>query len=155
MMVANYFKSKLSTMTSLQIKSNPKVELVFDNYPPEIRTKIEYLRNLIIESAKKTEGLTVLEETLKWSEPSYLTNMGSTIRIDWKPKNPDQYAMYFKCTSKLVPTFKMVFNNIFKFEGSRAIIFHLNDPIPKEELQACIAAALTYHKVKHLPTLGI
>lgn len=154
-MVACYIKSKLSTMKRLQIKSNPKVELVFDNYPLDIRSKLEYLRNLIIKTAEKTEGVTVLEETLKWSEPSYLTKIGSTIRIDWKPKNPDQYAMYFKCTSKLVPTFKMVFNNVFKFEGSRAIIFHLNDPIPKEELQACITAALTYHKVKHLPTLGM
>ncbi|MCK0144734.1 DUF1801 domain-containing protein [Arenibacter sp. F26102] len=142
-------------MTSLQIKTNPKVAMVFDDYPPEIRQKIEYLRTLILESAKKIEGLRVLEETLKWSEPSYLTKTGSTIRIDWKPKTPNQYAMYFKCTSKLVPTFKMVFNNTFKFEGNRAIIFQLEDSIPKEELQACITAALTYHKVKHLPTLGM
>ncbi|MCM4151720.1 DUF1801 domain-containing protein [Arenibacter sp. N53] len=142
-------------MSNLRINTNPGVTLVFNNYPPEIRLKIGYLRTLIIESAKKIEGLSLLEETLKWNEPSYLTKTGSTIRIDWKAKNPDQYAIYFKCTSKLVPTFKMVFNNTFKYEGSRAIIFHLEDSIPKEELQACITAALTYHKVKHLPTLGI
>lgn len=142
-------------MTNLQIKTNPKVILVFNDYPPEIRPKIDYLRTLIIETAQKIEGLSLLEETLKWSEPSYLAKTGSTLRIDWKPKNPDQYAMYFKCTSKLVPTFKMMYNDLFKFEGSRAIIFQLEDTIPKKELQACITAALTYHKVKHLPTLGM
>ena len=154
-MVESNTKSKLKGMTSLQIKSDPKVEMVFDNYPLEIRQKLEYLRTLIIETAKKIEGLSLLEETLKWNEPSYLTKIGSTIRIDWKSKNPNQYAMYFQCTSKLVPTFKMMYNNMFRFEGSRAIIFNIEDPIPEEALQACITTALTYHKVKHLPTLGM
>jgi len=142
-------------MTSLQIKTAPEVELVFDKYPPEIRQKMEYLRGLIIETAKKIDGLNVLQETLKWSEPSYLTKNGSTIRIDWKPKSPDRYAMYFQCTSKLVPSFKIIYHNMFRFEGSRAIIFHIDEHIHKEELQACITAALTYHKVKHLPSLGL
>lgn len=142
-------------MSSLQLRIDPRVELVFDNYPPAIRQKLGYLRTLIIETAKKTDGLTLLHETLKWSEPSYLTKNGSTIRIDWKPKNPDQYAMYFQCTSKLVPTFKMMYQNMFRFEGSRAIIFHLEEQVPTKELEACITAALNYHKVKHLPTLGM
>ncbi|MCK0189856.1 DUF1801 domain-containing protein [Arenibacter sp. F20364] len=142
-------------MANLRLKIDPRVESVFDNYPPEIRQKLEYLRKLIIDTAQKTDGLTLLQETLKWSEPSYLTKNGSTIRIDWKPKNPDQYAMYFQCTTKLVPTFKMMYQNMFRFEGSRAIIFHMNESVPTEELVACITAALTYHKVKHLPNLGM
>ena len=66
-----------------------------------------------------------------------------------------QYAMYFKCTSKLIPTFREVFKDKLKFEGNRAIIFNLNDEIPKEELKKCISAALTYHKVKHVLLLGL
>ena len=142
-------------MKNLIIKTNPKVELVFDNYPDLVRNKMLTLRKLIIETAKEIEEITILEETLKWSEPSYLTKIGSTIRMDWKPKSPNQYAMYFKCTSRLVETFKLVFKNTFEFEGKRAILFQLEDDIPKEELKYCIKAALTYHKVKQLPTLGI
>src|SRR5690606_17411130 len=119
------------TMKRLEIRTDAKVALVFDNYPPDIRPKMEYLRTLILTTAEKIEGLGLLEETLKWGEPSYLTKIGSTLRIDWKAKNPNQYAMYFQCTSKLVPTFKMMFNNMFRFNDNRAIILHIEDPIPE------------------------
>src|SRR5210317_960960 len=108
-------------MKNLNINTNPEVELVFNNYPDLVRTKMLNIRKLIIEAAGETEEITDLEETLKWGEPSYLVKNGSTLRMDWKIKNPDQYAIYFKCTSKLVPSFKMVYGNLFKFEGNRAI----------------------------------
>lgn len=142
-------------MTNLQIHTNPEVELVFTNYPDLVRTKMFALRELVIETAREIEELAKLEETLKWGEPSYLTKNGSTLRMDWKSKNPNQYAMYFKCTSRLVETFKLIFKDKFTYEGKRAIVFKIEDKIPKEDLKQCIKAALTYHKVKHLPTLGI
>jgi hypothetical protein len=142
-------------MSTLTINSTPQVETVFGQYPVKARKKLLILRKLIIEVAKETEGIEQLEQTLKWGEPSYLTKHGSTIRVDWKANQPNQYAMYFKCTSKLVPTFKEVFGNTFNYEGNRAIAFSLEDDIPVLELKKCIAAALTYHKVKHLPLLGI
>ena len=142
-------------MNNLQIKVNPVVSEVFDNYPDQVRNKMLALRKLVIETAKEIDGITALEETLKWGEPSYLTKNGSTIRIDWKSKKPEQYAMYFKCTSLLVETFKKLFKNDFDFEGNRALVFRLEDEIPTKALKQCIKAALTYHKVKHLPTLGI
>ena len=142
-------------MKNFELKTNPEVELVFANYPDFVRNKLLALRELIIETAKEIDGITNLEETLKWGEPSYLTKSGSTIRIDWKSKSPNQYAMYFKCTSRLIETFKIIFNNSFDFEGKRAIVFKIDDLIPKKELKSCIKAALTYHKVKHLTTLGM
>ncbi|MEZ5194961.1 MAG: DUF1801 domain-containing protein [Bacteroidales bacterium] len=142
-------------MKNLQIQTNPGVELVFNNYPELVRKKLLTLRTLIIETASEIEEIINLDETLKWGEPSYLTKIGSTIRIDWKKSKPGQYAIYFKCTSKLVPTFKMLYNDIFKFEGNRAIIFQMNDKLPEVELKKCIAAGLAYHQVKNLPMLGL
>ena len=142
-------------MNSLEINTNPEVESVFRNYPDSVRNKLLMLRELIIETAEEIDEITSLEETLKWGEPSYLVKNGSTIRIDWKSKSPNQYAMYFKCTSRLVETFKMIFKNTFNFEGNRAIVFKLDDKIPANKLKDCITAALRYHKVKHLPTLGL
>ncbi len=142
-------------MKDLKLIVNPKVTEVFNTYPNNVRQKLEDLRTLIIATANSLESVASLEETLKWGEPSYLTKYGSTIRINWKSKVKTQYAMYFQCTSKLVPTFRLLYKDILTFEGSRAIVFELNDAIPKEVLTSCITAALTYHKVKHLPTLGL
>ena len=142
-------------MKNLQIETKPEVKLVFSNYPKSVQKKLLLLRKLIVETATEIEEITNLEETLKWGEPSYLVKKGSTIRIDWKKKNPDQYAIYFQCTSKLVPTFKMLFNDLFIYEGNRAIVFKMKDKIPEAELKKCIASALKYHRVKQLPALGL
>jgi len=134
----------------MQLTSNPEVKAVFSNYPNNVRRKLLHLRELVLSAASEIEGLEKLEETLKWGEPSYLTKHGSTVRMDWKQKSPDQFAIYFKCTSSLVPTFKKIYNHKFEFEGNRAIVFKLEDKIPDSELKHCIAMALNYHKIKHL-----
>ena len=143
------------TLNSLKIKTDPRVEGVFNTYPEHVKNKIQHLRSLILDVANQSQDITEIEETLKWGEPSYLVKKGSTLRIDWKPKKPDQYAMYFKCTIKLVETFKVVFKDTFEFEGHRAIVFKLDDSIPETELKQCIGAALKYHNVKQLPFLGL
>lgn len=142
-------------MKKLKINQAPQVLEKFQAYPDDIRAKLAHLRHLIIETASEQENIKVLEETLKWGEPSYLVKKGSTIRIDWKAKSPQQYAMYFKCTSKLVPTFKTVYGDLFRYEKNRAILFRLDDDVPDEALRACILAALRYHLVKGDPVLGM
>jgi hypothetical protein len=141
-------------MNNLKLNINPEVEVKFETYPKEVVDKMRHLRSLILETAKEISTIKELEETLKWSEPSYLVKKGSTIRMDWKAKAPEQYAMYFKCTSKLVPTFKELFGNLFKYEKTRAIIFNLDDEVPEKELKVCISMALQYHQLKNKPLLG-
>jgi len=131
---------------------NPEVAAVFAAYPQKIRTKLMFLRKLIFDTAAKTEGVGELEETLKWGEPSYLTaksKTGSTIRINWKESLGGQYAIYFTCTSLLVPTFRKMYPTEFKYEKNRAIVFNINEEIPIEKLRHCIKLALTYHRIKN------
>lgn len=142
-------------MGKLTLKTDPRVNEVFANYPDFVRDKLQHLRELVIETAEETEGVTVLEETLKWGEPSFVSKNGSTLRMDWKEKTPDQYAMYFQCTSRLVDTFRLVFNHKFQYKGKRANVFQLNQKIPELELKECIKASLIYHNVKEQITLGI
>lgn len=139
----------------MKIKTSPEVDAVFSNYPDFVRDKMQTLRELVLETAEETDGISTIEETLKWGEPSFVTKDGSTLRMDWKEKTPNQYAMYFQCTSRLIDTFRLIFDHTFQYEGKRAIIFQLNQKIPIEELKECIRASLVYHKVKHLATLGI
>lgn len=138
-----------------EIHSQPEVDAVFNQYPKQVRPKMMKLRQLVIEAANEAKGVSKVEETLKWGEPSYVTPHGSTIRMDWKEKLPEQYAIYFSCTSRLVPTFRLIYDDLFSFEGKRAIVFKMDEKLPEEELKRCITAGLTYHKVKALPTLGL
>ena len=118
-------------MTIVQLTQSPGVESKFDSYPTEAKNQMKHLRSLILEVAEESASTSKLEETLKWGEPSYVTKHGSTIRIDWKARAPEQYAMYFNCNTSLVETFKMSFGTIF---------IHL---------------ALNYHLVKDKPFLGM
>ncbi len=110
---------------------------------------------MIFETASENETVNKLEETLSWGEPSYKTKTGSTVRMDWKKSQPDQYAMYFTCTTSLVDTFRKLYGDKLQFDGTRAIVFDLLKDIPELELKHCISLALTYHNVKHLPMLGV
>jgi len=126
-----------------------QVQQKFSSYPLKMQGRLLFLRQLIFDSSDKQ-----IEETLKWGEPSYLCAQGSTIRIDYKEKYPNQYAMYFNCKSKLVDTFKEIYPAEFIFEGNRAIIFKVDEKINISALKNCIGLALNYHKLKHLPLLG-
>lgn len=141
-------------MKKLQINQNPEVALKLQNYSKEVQAKLGFLRRLILETATEIDSIDAIEETLKWGEASYLVKKGSTIRIDWKAKTPKQYAMYFKCTSKLVSTFKAVYGDTFKYEKNRAIVFDLVDQVPEVALKDCISLALQYHLLKDKPLLG-
>ena len=112
------------------------------------------LRELIFDVAEGNPDIGDLQETLKWGEPSYLADEGSTVRIGWKESRPEYYAIYFNCNTKLVDTFREVYSDLFNFEGNRAIVFHKEDKVPTRALEHCILLSLQYHKIKHLPLLG-
>lgn len=132
---------------------NDSVSKKFDSYPDDMREKLLTLRELIYDVAKNEISIDAIEETLKWNEPSYISNNGSTLRIDWKKSKPNQYSMYFNCKTKLVETFRKLFSDRFQFEGNREIIFRKDDVSDQEALKYCILLSLTYHDRKHLVML--
>ncbi|MFT5118209.1 MAG: hypothetical protein ACI9NY_001747 [Kiritimatiellia bacterium] len=135
------------------IFNDSEVESTFERYPSIICHHLLQLRQLIFETAAEL-GLDDIEEVLKWGEPSYLSNNGSTLRIAWRASKPNEYAMFFNCKTSLIETFKEVYHDTLTFEGKRAITFNEGDKIPTGAIKHCIELALTYHKVKHLSLLG-
>ncbi|XOV91492.1 MAG: DUF1801 domain-containing protein [Bacteroidota bacterium] len=138
----------------MNLIQDPKVEQLFDNYPKAISKRLKILRQYIIDTAE-AEEVDQLKEVVKWGEPSYLARQGSTIRLGSVRNNPNQYAMYFICTTSLVTTFRMIYGEDLQFDGNRAILFNIDDQIPLNPLKHCIALALKYHKIKDLPMLGV
>ena len=121
----------------------------FASYPAGVRAQLLDMRALILETAAEDPAIGPLEETLKWGEPAYLTTQsgsGSTLRIDWKTKAPDRYAIYFNCKTTLIQAFRTIFPGEFRFEGNRAIVFMTDEAVPMAALKFCIGAALTYHR---------
>jgi len=125
----------------------------FIAYPEDIRDALLNIRTLIFDIARE-DNLGVIEETLKWGEPAYLIKGGSTVRIDWKPATPNQYAIYFNCKTRLIDTFREIYRDNLQFSGVRAIIFQRDEVVPWPALRHCLAMALQYHRLKHLPLLG-
>jgi len=124
---------------------------LFDGYPQNIRIKLLALRKLIYDVAASTPGVGALTETLKWDQPSYLTEQtrsGSLIRIDEVKNETGKYAMYFHCQTTLVEDFRKLFEDDFQFVGNRCIIFDVNKSFPEKKLRQCIEMALTYHQRK-------
>ena len=128
-----------------------RVAAVFKAYPPGLRPRLTALRELVFDTAAKTDGVGPLEETLKWGQPSYLTaesGSGTTIRIDRLKNRDDGYAIYFHCQSGLVDTFREIYPDTFAYEGNRAIVLAAKDRLPVRALGHCIALALTHHARK-------
>ena len=124
-----------------QTGDHERVQALFDAYPPKVRAKLLDLRMLILDTAGRIDGVGPITETLKWGEPAYLTEAsksGSTIRLGWKPKRPDQIAVYFNCRTTLVDDFRTLFPAL-SYEGNRAIVFAAAEKLPEDELSACFA----------------
>ncbi|KNH13682.1 hypothetical protein ACS79_06765 [Vibrio lentus] len=125
----------------------------FEEYPENVRLRLEELRTLILKLESDLE-LGEVEESLKWGEPSYRVKTGSPIRIDWKLKSPNQYYLFFNCQTKLIDTFRELHNGTLEFQGNRAIVSSLSNPLPESAIKNCLELALTYQQRKHLPLLG-
>jgi hypothetical protein len=126
------------------------VATILESYPKPIGSKLQALRKLILDTARTTEGVGTLDETLKWGQVSFLTSetgAGSTIRIDRVKSTDDQVAVYFHCQTNLVETFRELYPEL-SYSGNRAIVLDAGAPLPKAELGHCVALALTYHLKK-------
>jgi len=122
-------------------------------YPEKAKSFAIHIRNLIYVTAK-LEGIEIVEETLKWGEPSFKSTKGTPIRIDWKEKTPDKFYIFFNCQTLMIETCKELYNSNLVFEGNRAIVLNLHEEPPKQILQHCFSLALRYHTIKKLPLLG-
>ena len=127
--------------------AEPAVAAVFKAYPTQLRSRLMALRALVFDVAAATDGVGRLTETLKWGQPSYLTEetkSGTTVRID-RLKKGDGYALYVHCQSGLVPKFRELYPDTFRYEGKRALLFDTDARLPLLELRHCLGLALIHH----------
>jgi hypothetical protein len=139
-------RKKLQAKPAGADRPDPAVAAVFDGYPKPLKVKLLALRRMILDTARKTEGVGAIEEALKWGQASYLTSeskSGSTVRIDRVKEAADQVAVYFHCQTNLVETFRELYPEL-SYSGNRAILLEADKKLPEAELRHCVALALTY-----------
>ena len=125
------------------------VENAYSAFPQPARERLLELRALIFETAASLDGVGPIEECLKWGEPAYVTaqsKSGTTLRLGWKGAEPDKFAIYFHCQTTLAATFREWFGDTVEIDGSRAIKFSLDEPLPRSVAVRVIEAGLNYHR---------
>ncbi|MCF7517233.1 MULTISPECIES: DUF1801 domain-containing protein [unclassified Pseudoalteromonas] len=134
--------------------TNTQVSEHFEKYPEHARIRLMALRSFVFNIAAELE-LGDVQESLKWGEPSYSIKTGSPIRLDWKLKSPTNYYLFFHCQTKLIDTFRQLYSETLVFQGNRAIVLSLTEPLPEAAIKHCLEIALTYQQRKKLPLLGV
>ena len=137
----------LAVQARMRRFSDPRVASLFKAYPPAVRAKLMALRELVLDTAARTTGVGRLTETLKWGQPSYLTEetgSGTTVRID-RLKAGDGYAIYFHCQSGLVGQFRELYPDTFTLRRPTGDAFRRQGSPAGPRARHCIALALTHH----------
>lgn len=122
------------------------VATAFDRFSATGRDTLLTLRKLIFQTAASNPVIGNLTETLKWGQPAYLTEAsksGSTIRLG---EQDSRGVIYLNCKTTLVETMREIYPDTFTYQGSRAVLFAYDQPLPNDALAHCIEMALTYHK---------
>lgn len=89
-----------------------------------------------------------LDDALKWGQYAWRPTRprtGSTLRIGWCDKNPDKFMAYVDCKSSLADTMADLYPHI-ENDGSRAMAFDLNQPLPQDALCHLATLTFTYHR---------
>ena len=126
----------------------PEIAQTFDSYPAAPRARLMQLRAAIFAEADACAAAP-LTETLKSGEPAYLTEAtktGSTIRLAWKPKTPEDCLLLVNCRTSLIEQFRAVLPDDIAIEGKRALRIPATGDWPEDAIRACLRLALTYHK---------
>ncbi len=123
------------------------VDAVYGAFPSAVRSHLLQVRAMVFAAASDPR-IGRLTETLKWGQPSYLTDApksGTTIRLGLHSKFPGHCALFVPCQTSLIGQWRDLYTGALKFDGNRAILLDPGKPLPGDPLRHCIAMALTYH----------
>ena len=120
-------------------------------YHPAARARFMDMREIVHAAAADTPEIGPLTETLKWGEPAYLTEAsgsGITLRVAWKPGDPDRIGVYLNCRTSLVEDIRTLHPGAFEIEGTRGLMLAIDGPLPTEALDHVARLAQGYHRRK-------
>lgn len=126
--------------------ASDQVAAAFDAVAPDARAGLLILRSMIFDAADELPRIGRLEEALRWGQPAYLTpdrKAATTIRLG-VPKTGG-FAIFVHCATSLIADYSILYKNLDRIEGTRAILFRSPDQIDAGRHGWLIRRALTYH----------
>lgn len=130
-----------------------EVAAAFDRLPKDTRACLLKVRDLVFRVAAASTSIGALTETLRWGQPSYLTDTtkaGTTLRLWRRSATSEDAAVFVPCQSSVIDTCRLRYPDL-SFDGDRAIALPLDRPVSDDALAGCINLALTYHLWKGQP----
>lgn len=121
---------------------------VLNGWPKDAQTYFHDLRNIVHNAAGANPVVGPLTETLKWGEPSFLTDKsrsGTTLRAAWKSKTPNEMGLFVICRTDMLEQVRALYPEAFRYEGTRAAYLTLSHPIPEDAVSYLTSRAQTYH----------
>ena len=119
------------------------VKAVIDTYPLPARDGTLRLRRLIFEVANSQPSAIPIEEALRWGQPAYLSQDGSTLRLGLHKQAA--FALFAHCQTRIIADYAQAFPGWDRIDGNRAVLFDSIDQIEPQRLSQLIRHALTYH----------
>ena len=108
------------------------------------------MRDIAFAAALSQPEIGPLTETLKWGEPSYLTQAsktGGTLRI-WRTRGDEKPALFVNCQTRLIERFRDIYPTAFDYRDNRAAVLKTSAEEVAEPLKHCMVLAFTYHRWK-------
>lgn len=117
-------------------------------WPDAAAQRFSELRYLILDAAAAAD-VGEITESLKWSEPAWRParpRQGSTLRVSWSPKYPDQIGLFVDCKTTLADTMQDLYPSEFAYEANRALRLSLEIKPPAQAIDHLARLTFTYHK---------
>jgi len=121
-----------------------QVREVFELMPAPQREALLEIRAVILDVARLSDDVGPLVETLKWSQPAYLTEQsrsGTTVRL--APFGASDIAILVHCQTTLIDDFRGLYPHL-TFDKTRAVVFSLDHQIPVDPVRRFVSMALAY-----------
>lgn len=139
-------------LSKIKPELSAEMRAAFEQFDQAICLKLLEVRSMIFEIAASRENIGAITETLKWGQPSYLTEQtksGTTIRLGAVKDRPDKFGIYVHCQTNLIESFRQMFGDEIGFEKNRAVVLSVDEKLPTDIISICILEALTYHQKSH------
>ena len=124
------------------------IKTVVEAWPLDAQAHLAEARQVILATAAAMPEVGPITETLKRGEPAWLTEAsksGTTIRAAWAPKRPEVFGIHLNCRTTLVARMRHLYPDAFTYDGTRALLKPLTDPLPTDPLDHVVRMALRYH----------